>query len=55
MIYAGVCLVCLVLIAFITRKQSGEISRAQVVVIEEIKSDDDNSDGEEVEYAKVEI
>lgn len=50
MIYAGVCLICLVLIAFITRKQSGEISRGQVVVIEEIdpNDEDDQSEGEVV-------
>lgn len=44
MIYASVCLVCLIGIAVITWKQKGELSKGEVVVIEEIKNNDDDID-----------
>lgn len=47
MIYAAICLVCLAMIAVITMRQQGQISRGEVLVIEEIKQDDDEDSGGE--------
>lgn len=36
MVYASICLVCLVLIAIISFKQKGALSKGEVIVIEEV-------------------
>lgn len=41
MIYSGICMVCLVLIAIITFKQHGKISKGEVLVIEEVVEDEE--------------
>ena len=46
MIYSGVCMVCLILIAIITFKQHGKISKGEVLVIEEVAEDEDEEQGE---------
>lgn len=46
MIYSGVCMVCLILIAIITFQQHGKISKGEVLVIEEVAEDEDEEQGE---------